>query len=142
MPHAPDTIPPMAAPKASITDQVADPKALAAPSSFDETTSGKIAFRVGKKKPPIPSWRGGQDVKQPNIVRTPNQKEAECDDDTRQVSYDEGIFAVIAVGNHASDGTDEEWGEHTDDEKAADSESGLGQYCDERSGCDKIEPIP
>ena len=84
----------------------------------------------------------GQDVKQPDIVRGPNQKEAECDDDTRQVSYDKGIFTVVAVGNHTSDGTDEEWGEHTDDEQAADSESGLGEYRNERSGSDKIEPIP
>lgn len=57
MPHAPDTIPPMAAPTASITDHVADPKALAAPSPCDETISGKIALRVGKKKPLMPSWR-------------------------------------------------------------------------------------
>lgn len=52
------------------------------------------------------------------------------------------MFAVIAVSDHTSDGTDEEWGEHTDDEEAADSEPGLGQYCDERGGSDKIEPIP
>ena len=52
------------------------------------------------------------------------------------------FFAVIAVGDHPSDGTDEEWGEHTDDKEATDSESGLGEYCDERGGSDKIEPIP
>ena len=52
------------------------------------------------------------------------------------------MFTVIAVGNHTSDGTDEEWCEHTDDKKAADSESGLGEYRNERSGSDKIEPIP
>ena len=85
---------------------------------------------------------GGQDVKQPDIVRGPNQKEAECDYDARQVRYDEGILAVIAVGYHAGDGADEEWCEHTDDEEAADSKSGLGEYCDKRSGSDKVEPIP
>ena len=95
-----------------------------------------------EEKTTDPKLESGQDVKQPNIVCAPNQKEAECDDDTRQVSYDEGMFAVIAVGNHTSDGTDEEWCEHTDDEEAADSEPGLGEYCNKRGGGNKVEPVP
>ena len=76
------------------------------------------------------------------MVGTPDKKETECRYSTREVGYDEDMFAVITVGDHASDGTDEEWGEHAHDEEAPDSEPGLGEYCDERSGSDKIEPIP
>ena len=103
---------------------------------------GQNRISRGEEKTTDPKLEGGQDVKQPNIVRAPNQKEAECDDYARQVSYDEGMFTVIAIGNHTSDGTDEERCEHTDDEQAADSESGLGEYRNERSGSDKVEPIP
>jgi hypothetical protein len=56
MPHAPDTIPPSAAPSASMTDQVAELSALAAPNSCLDTISGRMALRVGKKNPLMPSW--------------------------------------------------------------------------------------
>jgi hypothetical protein len=36
-------------------DQVAEPSALAAPNSWELTTSGKMALRAGKKKPLMPN---------------------------------------------------------------------------------------
>ena len=56
MPQMPETIPPRAAPKANITDQVAELSALAAPTSSGAAMSGRMALRAGKKKPLTPNW--------------------------------------------------------------------------------------
>ena len=53
MPKMPVVTPPIAAPRASITDQVEAPRAFAVPSSCGDVMSGRIALRAGLKKPLI-----------------------------------------------------------------------------------------
>ena len=55
VPNCPVTSPPMAAPSESITLQVAELSALAAPISDGVVISGRMALRAGKKMPlPLP----------------------------------------------------------------------------------------
>ena len=53
MPKMPEKSPPRAAPRASITDQVAELSALTAPSSRGLEMSGRMAVWAGSKKPVI-----------------------------------------------------------------------------------------
>ena len=141
MPQVPATNPPSAAPNASITDQVVALTALAVPSSREETMSGRMALRAGKKNPPKASWMavsvynsqtscGSRTSRKPHTVTARNRS-------LRIRMW----LSIAAVGNDAGQRADEKRGEHSHCEQAPNGESGAGELGQKRGRGDQIEPV-
>ena len=141
MPNVPEKSPPSAAPRASITDQVAELRALTAPSSRRFGDVGEDGGMGGIEESAQPHLQRGQGVQQPDVAGVADEQKGEDDSRPDQVGSDEYVFAVIAVGNDAGDGADEEWREHAHDEERADRQTRLGQQADERGRGDEVEPV-
>ena len=84
----------------------------------------------------------GKGVEQPHELGRADQQKAEYDDRSYDVGEDQDVLAVVAVGKHAGNRTDQKRRQHAHHEEAADGESRAGQRGNQGSRGDEIEPVP
>ena len=131
MPQVPETIPPIAAPRASMTDQVVAPRAFAAPNPPGETISGKNRGASRDKEAADTHLDRSQRVEEPDMLGIPDEKEPEDGYGPADVRQDEQVLTTVAVGDDSGDRTYQERCQHPDYEKAPNGEAGPGQEGDQ-----------
>ena len=80
-------------------------------------------------------------VQQPYVMRLAYQQEAEHCRGAQQVGGDQDALAVVAVREHAGQGTGEEGAQHADREQGAQGGSGPGELRQQRRRGDDVEPV-
>ncbi len=98
MPQMPETSPPNAAPSASITDQVAELRALAAPNSSGAGDVGQDGVARRKEEAADAELDRGQRVEQPDLIGVAHEQKPKYRHGAGDVGDDENRLAVVAIG--------------------------------------------
>ena len=75
------------------------------------------------------------------MLRFSNPKETQNDEGPKDVRQDEDVLTVITVRHHPGDGADQKRSQHTDQEEAAHRKSRLGEFYNQSSRGDQVEPV-
>ena len=135
------TTPPIDAPRASMADHVALDKALAGISSRSEVMFGIVAVRAGSKNDVAETVSAITDVRDPHLIATPDEQQAEDQHAAQEVGGDHQPPPVDAVDDHTGHRADDRDRQKLHDQHPGDHRRRTGQIEDQREDRDGVEPV-